>query len=176
MCLKSLANGGRTGHVKEGHLAGLNLHSRTSCSSMLGKRKGHPDTLKRHLVRPKLEMESKRSSEIDNSSSSLIFSNLVELCFSSSLNWEAMSIQIEMTWVLFIFFNCFSNYEGVKRCIELLPTNEIVLFLTLGSLDTKMEFSISTSVLSCSEKYTLLNIKLYFEDLLINQFEFLRQK
>ena len=157
MCLKSLANGGRTGHVKEGHLAGLNLHSRSSCSSMLGRRKGHPDTLKRHLVRPKLEIESKRSSEIDNSSSSLIFSNLVELCFSSSLNWEAMSIQIEMTWVFFIFFNCFSNSEGVKRCIEFVPKGQIVLFLTLGSLDTKMEFSTSTSVLSWSVKYTHVN-------------------
>ena len=96
MCLKSLAKGGLTGHVKEGHLAGLNLHSRTSCSSMLGKRKGQPETLKRHLVRPKLEMESNRSSEIDNSSSSsVIFSNF-EL-FSKSLNWEAMSMQIEIT-------------------------------------------------------------------------------
>ena len=97
MCLKSLANGGRTGHVKEGHLAGLNLHSRTSCSSMLGKRKGHPDTLKRHLVRPKLEMESKRSSEIDNSSSSLIFSNsLFFVSANRQLKWSSLNHQASL--------------------------------------------------------------------------------
>ena len=39
-----------TGHVRDGHLVGLYLHSLSSCSSILGSWNGQPETLNLHLV------------------------------------------------------------------------------------------------------------------------------
>ena len=49
-CRRSFINGDLTGHVRDGHLVGLYLHSLSSCSSILGSWNGQPETLNLHLV------------------------------------------------------------------------------------------------------------------------------
>ncbi len=147
-CVKSLAKGGFTGQVKDGHLVGRNLHSLFSCNSMLASLqkshlignlmahaffeiriictylKGHPETLNLHLVLPERLALAKLSLISSSSLISFILSNLWEyFVISRFRNWLAKSKHNVTTWVGFNRLRCRSSSELGSRCKEVIPVS-----------------------------------------------------